>query len=121
MMAVRIPMKGPHVEGQFMFVCRPELMIQLAPRVTGASRSVAQKDEQARNQVAVEIADQIFGKSQFIAVATGTEEYEIRTATAESNFKPSELEKMWSDVVVIPFASKGEKFFVAASSSQPKR
>ncbi len=121
MMAVRIPMKGPHVEGQFMFVCRPELMIQLAPRVTGASRSVAQKDEQARNQVAVEIADQIFGKSQFIAVATGTEEYEIKAATAESNFKPSELEKMWSDVVVIPFASKGEKFFVAAYSSQPKR
>ena len=31
MMAVRIPMSGPHVQGQFMFVCRPELMAQLAP------------------------------------------------------------------------------------------
>jgi len=96
-------------------------MIQLAPRVTGASRADAQQDAQARNQVAVEIADQIFGKSQFIAVATGTEEYEIKAATAESSFTPSELDKMWSDVVVIPFASKGEKFFIAAYSSQPKR
>lgn len=121
MMAVRIPMKGPHLEGQFMFVCRPELMVQLAPRVTGASRAEAQQDQTVKNQVAAEIADQIFGKSQFIAVATGTEEYEIKAATAESNFKPSELEKMWSDVVVIPFASKGEKFFIAAYSSQPKR
>ena len=120
MMAVRVPMVGPRVRGQFMLVCRPEFIVQLAPRVTGVGRTEAQNDQGIKNQVAMEIADQIFGKSQFMAVATGSEEFEIKNANAEATFIPTQSEQNWSDVVVIPFASKGEKFFVAAYSAQQK-
>lgn len=114
MMAVRIPLGGPGVNGQFMLVCRPEFMVKLSTRVTGTPRSVAQQDPEVQKQVAMEMADQIFGKSQFIAAATGADEFEIKNATAEVPLMLTKEEKSWGDVVVIPCASKDEKFFIAA-------
>jgi len=121
MMAVRIPLAGPGVTGQFMFVCRPEFMVKLSTRVTGTPRSVAQQDPEVQKQVAMEMADQIFGKSQFIAAATGADEFEIKNATAEVQLMFTKEEKSWGDVVVIPCASKDEKFFVAAYVNHVKQ
>ena len=121
MMAVRIPISGPGVAGQFMLVCRPEFMVKLSTRVTGTPRSVAQQDPEVHKQVAIEMADQIFGKSQFIAAATGADEFEIKNATAEVPLMFTKEEKAWADVVVIPCASKDEKFFVAAYVTHVKQ
>lgn len=121
MMAVRVPLSGPNVRGQFMLVCRPEFMVKLSTRVTGTPRSVAMQDPEVVKQVAVEMADQIFGKSQFIAAATGADDFEIKNAVAENPLMWTKEEKAWADVVVIPCASKDEKFFIAAYTTYMKQ